>query len=420
MTHRERVMAALNHTQPDQVPVDFDGTPVSGIHISVVEALRNYYGLEKRPVKLHDPLQCLGYVDEDLAEVLGVDVKLVGSRYTIFGYRNEGWKPWTTPWGQDVLVPEDFATTSDAEGNTYIHPQGDTSVPPSGHMPEGGFFFDEIIRQQPLPDDDEDLKAEDNLEEFGPLPEADLEELAGRAEAARKSGKLVIGNFGGTGLGDIACVPAPMLKNPRGITDITEWYVSTAIRQPLLHEIYEKQYDIAIANLDRINRRFGDSIDVAFICGTDFGTQTSTFCSEQTFRDLYMPHYKRLNDWIHSNTAWKSFKHCCGSIPAFMPLFIEAGFDIINPVQVSATGMDPAFLKREFGKDLVFWGGGVDTQQVLPFGTPAEVRDQVLRHCEIFNRDGGFVFNTIHNVQAKTPVENVAAMMAAVREFNGR
>jgi uroporphyrinogen-III decarboxylase len=133
-----------------------------------------------------------------------------------------------------------------------------------------------------------------------------------------------------------------------------------------------------------------------------------------------MPHYNRLNDWIHNNTAWKSFKHCCGSIPAFMPLFIEAGFDIINPVQVSATGMDPAFLKREFGKDLVFWGGGVDTQQVLPFGTPAEVRDQVLRHCEIFNRDGGFVFNTIHNVQAKTPVENVAAMMAAVREFNGR
>ncbi len=420
MTHRERVMAALNHTQPDQVPVDFDGTPVSGIHISVVEELRNYYGLEKRPVKLHEPLQCLGYVDEDLAEVLGVDVKLVGSRYTFFGYRNEGWKPWKTPWGQDVLVPEDFATTSDAEGNTYIHPQGDTSVPPSGHMPEGGFFFDEIIRQQPLPDDDEDLKAEDNLEEFGPLPEADLEELAGRAEAARKSGKLVIGNFGGTGLGDIACVPAPMLKNPRGIRDITEWYISTAIRQPLLHEIYEKQYDIAIANLDRINRRFGDKIDVAFICGTDFGTQTSTFCSEQTFRDLYMPHYKRLNDWIHSNTTWKSFKHCCGSIPAFMPLFIEAGFDIINPVQVSATGMDPAFLKREFGKDLVFWGGGVDTQQVLPFGTPAEVRDQVLRHCEIFNRDGGFVFNTIHNVQAKTPVENVAAMMAAVREFNGR
>jgi len=420
MTHRERVMAALEHRQPDRVPVDFNGTPVTGMHISIVKALRNHYGLEERPIKLHEPLQCLGFVDDDLADVLGVDVTGVGSRHTFFGYKNEGWKPWKTPWGQDVLVPENFVTTTDSSGNTYIYPGGDTTVPPSGHLPNGGYYFDEIIRQQPLPADDDDLKAEDNLEEFGPISDDDLEDLARRAELARKSGKLVVGNFGGTGLGDIACVPAPMLKNPKGIRDITEWYISTSIRQPLLQEIYERQYDIAIANLQRINSRFGKLIDVIFLCGTDFGTQNSTFCSTDTFRNLYMPHYKRINDWIHTNTEWKSFKHCCGSIPTFMPLFIESGFDIINPVQVSATGMDPAFLKREFGKDLVFWGGGVDTQQVLPFGTPKEVRDQVLKHCEIFNKDGGFVFNTIHNTQAKTPIENFVAMIDAIHEFNGR
>lgn len=161
-------------------------------------------------------------------------------------------------------------------------------------------------------------------------------------------------------------------------------------------------------------------MDVAYLCGTDFGTQTSSFCSPATFRALWMPHYKRMNDWIHANTRWRTFKHSCGAVAKFLPLFIEAGFDIVNPVQCSAAGMDPESLKRDFGAKLVFWGGGVDTQQVLPFGAPAEVREQVLRRCEIFAKGGGFVFNTIHNIQARTPLANIMAMLNAVREFNGQ
>ncbi len=159
-------------------------------------------------------------------------------------------------------------------------------------------------------------------------------------------------------------------------------------------------------------------VDVAYICGTDFGTQISTFCSEETFRELYMPYYKKINSWIHSNTNWKTFKHSCGAIYEFIPLLIESGFDIINPVQCSAQGMDPKTLKENFGDSIVFWGGGVDTQKILPFGSKEQVRDQVLRRCEIFSRSGGFVFNSIHNVQAKTPVENIVAMIDAVKEFN--
>ena len=121
-----------------------------------------------------------------------------------------------------------------------------------------------------------------------------------------------------------------------------------------------------------------------FVCGTDFGTQTSAFCSVATFRELWFPYYKRVNDWVHANTAWKCFKHSCGSVERFFESFIEAGFDIINPVQCSAAGMDPAELKRKYGSRLVFWGGGVDTQKTLPFGTPQEVREEVLRRCEIF------------------------------------
>jgi uroporphyrinogen-III decarboxylase len=161
-------------------------------------------------------------------------------------------------------------------------------------------------------------------------------------------------------------------------------------------------------------------MDVVWVCGTDFGTQTSTFCSLQTYEELYEPYYRKVNDWIHAHTAWKTFKHCCGAIENFMEALIESGFDIINPVQWNAAGMDPRRLKERYGERIVFWGGGVDTQRTLPFGSPEEVRRQVLSLCEIFAPGGGFVFNTVHNIQANTPVRNVVAMLDALDEFNGR
>jgi len=156
-----------------------------------------------------------------------------------------------------------------------------------------------------------------------------------------------------------------------------------------------------------------------FTWGTDFGRQKSTFCFPDQLREMYLPYYKRVNDWVHQHTEWKTFKHSCGAVETFLPLFIEAGFDIINPVQINATGMDPKHLKNTYGKDLVFWGGGVDTQKMLSFGSPKEVKKQVLENCEIFAKDGGFVFNTVHNVQANVPIENLVAMMEGIREFNG-
>jgi uroporphyrinogen-III decarboxylase len=161
-------------------------------------------------------------------------------------------------------------------------------------------------------------------------------------------------------------------------------------------------------------------VDVLYVCGTDFGTQASQFCSMETFDRLWAPYYKRVNDWIHAHTPWKTFKHSCGAVEPFVSRFIALGFDILNPVQCSAAGMDPRALKRSYGDRLTFWGGGVNTQRTLPFGTPAEVRVEVLERCEIFAPGGGFVFNTIHNAQANTPVENLVAMLEAVREFNGR
>jgi len=418
MTSRERVQAALAHEQPDRVPVDFGGTAVTGIHVSCVAALRDYYGLEKRPVKAYEPYQMLGWIDDDLKEVMGIDVESVPSPRTMFGYANDDWKPWRMYDGLEVLVGGGFEVTIDTNGDTLIYPEGDRGVPPSGRMPQGGYFFDAIIRQEPIGEDP--LDPTGNLEEFGPISDADLAYFDRETRRAAATGRAVAASFGGTALGDIALVPAPFLKRPRGIRDVAEWYMSTHSRRGFIHEIFSKQCNMALRNLEKIHAVVGDRVDVVFVCGTDFGTQTSSFCSVPTFRELYLPYYKRVNDWIRKRTTWKTFKHSCGSVGRFIPSFIEAGFDILNPVQCSAAGMGAEHLKSAYGDRLTFWGGGVDTQQVLPFGTPAQVREQVIERCKVLARDGGFVFNTIHNIQARTPVENIVAMVDALREFNGR
>jgi uroporphyrinogen-III decarboxylase len=283
-------------------------------------------------------------------------------------------------------------------------------------MPKNGYYFDAIIRQEPI--DEDALDPQDNLEEFTEISEADLQYFSTAAKAAAATGRGVVANFGGTGLGDIALVPGPGMRHPRGIRDVAEWYMATAVRQDLLHAIFSRQTDIAIRNLEKLSAAVGPFVDAAFVCGTDFGTQISTFCSSDTFLELYSPYYRKVNDWIHAHTPWKTIKHSCGAVEPFLSLFIEAGFDIINPVQCSAAGMDPQTIKDRYGDRLTFWGGGVDTQQVLPFGTPGEVRAQVLERCQIFSQGGGYVFNAIHNVQARTPVANIVAMIDAVRVFN--
>ena len=413
---RDVVVSALNHRATARIPVDFGGTAVTGIHVSCVAALRERYGLERRPVKVHEPYQMLGLLEDDLQRAMGIDVEGVFPRNTMFGFPIENWKPWAFR-GIKVLVPGDFNTTAGQNGDTLIYPKGDTSVAPSGRMPKDGFFFDSIVRQKPI--DEDRLDPADNLEEFTAIAEEDLAWFARSARNARATGRAVIANFGGTAFGDIALVPAPFLKDPKGIRDVAEWYMSTRSRREYVHQVFSRQCDIAIENLEKIRVTVGDCVDAVFTCGTDFGTQTSAFCSVPVFRELYFPYYKRLNEWIHRNTSWKTFKHSCGSVERFIDSFIECGFDILNPVQCSAAGMDPVHLKQRFGDRIVFWGGGVDTQQVLPFGTPAQVREQVLQRCEVFSKDGGFVFNTIHNIQAQTPVENVVAMIDAVREFQG-
>lgn len=415
---KERMCAALAHRPPDRIPMDFGSTFVTGVHVSCVAALRDYFGLERKPVRAIDPGQMLGEMEEDLKVALGIDTEGVFRRTNRFGFPNEDWKPWRMYDGLEILVPGRFHVTIDQNGDTLVHPLGDVSAPPSSRMPNGGYFFDPIIRQEPI--DDDHLNPADNLEEYVPIPDEELGYLERAARRAATAGRAVVASFGGTSFGDIAHVPGVGLRNPKGIRDITEWYISTHTRRDYVRAVFAGQTEAALANLARIASRLAEMVDVVNICGTDFGTQNSSFYSVTTFRELWMPYYRRINDWIHQNTRWKTFKHSCGAVEKFIPSFIESGFDILNPVQCSAAGMVPETLKQKYGRDLVFWGGGVDTQQVLPFGTPQQVREQVLNRCEVFSRSGGYVFNAVHNIQARTPVENIVAMMNAVREFNGQ
>ncbi len=300
---RKRVLDAINHRTPDRVPIDFGGSAVTGVHVSCVAKLRDHYGLEKRLVKVCEPYQMLGSVEDDLKEVIGVDVTPLMSRTNMFGFANRGWRPWSFN-GLEVLVPEAFRTTIEPEnGGVLIYPKGDATARPSGHMPKDGFFFDSIIRQKPI--DHDHIDPEDNTEQYTPLTEADLDAIEEDARTVGAGERAVFASLVNTNLGDIAFVPGPDLVDPKGVRDVAEWYMLTASRPDVVHKIFERQVEVGIANLEKIHDRVGDAIDIIFLCGADFGTQTLAFCSVRTFDSLWKPHYADLCGWIHKNTSWK-------------------------------------------------------------------------------------------------------------------
>jgi hypothetical protein len=308
-----------------------------------------------------------------------------------------------------------------------MYPEGDLAAPPSGRMPKGGYFFDTIIRQPPI--DEAKLDPADNLEEFAPFGEREIAYY--RREAERLALRPDLGailTVPGTAFGDIALVPAPWMKHPRGIRDIAEWYLSTAARRDYVYQVFQEQCQIALGNIDRLAAILGDGVQAAFLTGTDFGTQRGLFISPAAYRDLFKPFHVAVNKRIHEKTTWKTFIHTCGSVIDLIPDLIEAGFDILNPVQTSAAGMDPRRLKKEFGGQIVFWGGGADTQRTMAFGKPDEVYREVRERIEIFGAGpsaspgetaeagGGFVFDAVHNLQANTPTENMLALFGAIRD----
>jgi hypothetical protein len=415
---RERVRLALEHQEPDCIPLDLGATSVTGMHIDTVYRLRQVLDLDPpgTPVKIIEPFQMLGEIKPDLIRALAIDTVQVGGTGTAFGFPMEGWKEWTTFGGAPALVPTGFNTQREPNGDLLLYPQGDRSVPASGHMPAGGYYFDVIVRQQPFKE--EDLRVEDNTEEFSLLSDEETEHYRRCAEEFyTQTDKALVLNLGALSLGNIARVPGPALKSPRGIRDVEEWYVSLSSRRDYIYKVFERQTEINLANVQKLYAAVGNKVSVVNLTGTDFGAQNGPLVSPQTYRSLFQPFHKQVNDWVHRNTTWKTFIHSCGSVWALVDDFINAGFDVLNPVQCSAARMNPFDLKSKFGNRITFWGGGVDTQATLPFGSPQEVREEVRERIRAFGPGGGFVFNAVHNIQALVPAENVLAMYRTAREY---
>jgi hypothetical protein len=418
MTSRERVIAALMHEESDRIPIDLGATGQTGINASVLYGLRRELGLEEHPIRICEPFQMLGEVEEDLRVALGVDSVALWCPITLFGTRIGTWRDWRMDDGTPVLMPGDFVYDELDDGSKVVYPQGDRAAAPSLCMPKDGYFFDNINRAPPFDEDDLDPKR-DFADLYGVFSDEEARLIEQSAKRLYESTDCAIHfNFNGGGFGDAAVIPGPYEKSPRGIRRLDEWYMAHLLYPEYLSELFAWQADIALKNLRIIKEAVGDRIATINISCSDFGGQQGELISVDAFREFYKPNYAKLNGWVHDNTNWKTHFHCCGSIVNLLQDFAECGVDVLNPVQVSAHGMDPRMLKDKYGRSFTFWGGGVDTQKTLPFGTPEEVRREVRERLEIFSVGGGFVFNTIHNIVGKTPVANVMAMFDEVRSMN--
>ena len=421
MTSRERVLAAINHRQPDRVPIDFGATGQTGISVCAMYRLRQYLGLPQKDLDVFEMCQMLGVVDEDLRRVMQSDV--IGMNHP-----EDSLGVWDTGEKKRFIMPDGTPTRINAgneydllpDGGIQMYPQGDRTAAPSIYMAPEGYFFNIIDRAPPY--DENNLTPREDFKNFFSVM---TDETARYYE--KESRRLctetdyaVIGNLAGAGFGDPGAVPGPFEKSPRGIRKFDDWCMAQVLYPDYVHEVFEMQTEFMLKNLEIYKQAVGDNIQICWVSGTDFGTQISEFMSSEMFRELYKPYYTRVCSWIHQNTSWKTFFHTCGCVVRLLDDFVDMGMDIINPVQRSAAGMDPRMLKDKYGDKLVFWGGGVDTQGLLPSGTPEEIAAQVAQRLDILSKGGGYVFNTIHNVVGDTPTENVWATFKAVHDYNAK
>jgi uroporphyrinogen-III decarboxylase len=402
MTSRQRVLKALNFEQPDRVPLDLGGTIMSGIMAQALHELRRELGLEERPPKVYEVFQMLGEVEADVVEALGIDVLPVEPLVQNFELKRERYKPWRLFDGTPVLVPGAFEVETAANGDLLLHKGGRAEAPVEGRMPKDGYYFDVLSRTQmdprfTPPPIDELRRSTD------PIPDGDLEFLAARAARLRRETDkaLLLGCWGRFGLSWVGSIP--------------DFLVLMGTDPDYVRRLFEFRTEMALANLERLWKALGDDVDIVGLDGADFGAQRCEQFNPAWFEQLFVPFYTIQNRWVHENTTWKTWQHSCGSIANILPMLVETGLDILNPVQCSAEGMDAAWLKRTFGGRITFWGGGVDTQRTLPFGTPQEVEAEVAERIRIFAPGGGYVFNPVHNVQANTPARNIVTAYETAR-----
>ncbi|GAB6166640.1 uroporphyrinogen decarboxylase family protein [Thermostilla marina] len=391
MLARERVLKAINHEEPDRVPIDVGGTRQSGIAASTYHRLKRHLGIET-PTRVYDVYQMLAEIERPILERFGADVVGLNRLCVAFGIRNDqGWKPWTLFDGTPVEVPVGFTPETEPDGNLVLrHPDGSLMA----RMPKGGYYFDRLDKYPGA------AHADPESLELPIISDEECDYLRAQAEAYRQNSDFaIIAPFG----------PPYELFFGLGTGDFSAWMMTLATEPEYVHRLYERLTDAWIENLRKFTDAVGDLIDIIQF-NDDLGTQEAPFLSPKMFRELVFPYYKRGLDWIHEHTKLKVFMHNDGAIYPFIPTLIEMGVDILNPVQTTAKGMDPVKLKAEFGDRLTFWGAACDCQKTLPFGTPEEVAAEVEATLEILAPGGGYVLASVHNIQANVPPENIVAL----------
>ncbi|OHB75910.1 MAG: hypothetical protein A2Z25_20140 [Planctomycetes bacterium RBG_16_55_9] len=400
MTSRERVLAALNHRQTDRVPVDFSGHRSSGIAAIAYPKLRKTLGLPPMPIRVYDVIQQLAVVDEDVLNRFGVDAVELGRGFAL---DDESWTPWTLPDGTACFVPA-WTRLEREEGRWVIRSQSGRIL---AHKPDGALYFEQTYF--PFLESDDLNAISDALRESmwtavaGPPGPVDNQTLSEGAKRLRsRTNRAIIGLFGG----NLFEIGQFFYRN-----DVFMMMLAAEPRRA--HRFLDKLVEIHLSYLERFLGAVGEYIDI-ILFGDDLGMQTGPMMSPQMYCEFFKPRHKLLWNRAKELADVKVMLHCCGGVRELLPHLIEAGVDAINPVQISCSGMDAAELKAEFGRDVTFWGGGCDTRDILPNGTPEQIREHVKRQVETLRPGGGFVFQQVHNVLANVPPENVVAMFEAV------
>ena len=407
MTSRERVRKAIHFEKPDRVPIDLGATSATCINAEVYDRLKRRLGMDT-PTKVHTARNMLAQVDMEFIERFRIDTVAVDATVA-------GWS------GQDAR--RGVARRLYGQRDLYYSPTANIKPDPAGgwllcnkagepfaRMPSDGFYFDYL--QPPM----SGVRIDPAKHRPCPtVPDADLEAFAARAKFLYETtDKALVGWGSGLSLVGLSA----MLTDNITQGSLDEWLCMLMTEKNAAHDMMNRSAEAALARTKLYYQAAGEYMDVWGVASDDAGTQRGGLMAPELFREMIAPHYRKLCDWIHANTHWKTFLHSCGAIFDYIRDWHSAGIDIFNPVQISAANMDPRRLMREFGGKVIFWGGGCDTQSMLPKGTPEQIRLHVLENMRIFGEGaGGFVFSQVHNIQPNVPVDNIIALLDAANEF---
>ena len=411
MISRERIIAAIEHREPDKIPIDMGSTPSSGISAIAYTNLKKHLGMNCGHTRIYDVVQQLAQPEDKILDHFGIDVVDIGR---MFNERDDHWYDIQRADGQQAQYPTWFKPRARENGSYDVEVDGVVIA----HMPAGGLFYDQMYFPylDGYPNNYKGLPNAMKMVLWSALVhspwdhahEPDFwDQLRQRTLKLRESTDRALMIVCGCNLFEWGTF----------LRRMDNFLMDIFADQDNVKALLEALMEIHIATLERVCAAVGDIVDILRF-GDDLGMDSGPFMSPQIYRDIFKPHHARLNEYVHQNSQMKTFIHSCGSIYKLLPDMIEAGYDILNPVQTNCTGMDPVTLKKEFGKDISFWGGGCDTRDILNNATPKEVKDHVKARLEIFAPGGGFIFNTIHNILPDVPPENIVAVFEAVQEFN--